>query len=66
MTPRRHELLRRRRRDTLQELDLLDAGQLWHSLPEDEYRGVLIETLEDIEAELNGEEYWREDEEDWA
>ena len=59
--PRRHELLCRRRRDALQELELLDAGRLFHPLAEDEYRGVLFETLEDIEAELSGEEYGRED-----
>ncbi len=55
---RRHELLRRR--DTLQELEQLDAGELWHALREDEYRGVLFETLEVIESELSGER-WRED-----
>ena len=57
---RRHELLRRHRRDTLQDLAMLDAGELWHALSEDEYRGVLIDTLEDVEAELGGEDLWRE------
>ncbi len=56
---RRNELLRRR--DTLQDLASLDAGELRHPLGEDEYRGVLFETLEDVEAELNGEDVWRED-----
>ena len=62
MTPRRSELLLRcRRRDTLQDLEMFDAGELWHPLSEDEYRGVLLVTLEDIDAELSGEDYWRED-----
>ena len=42
-------------------LDLLAAGELWQPLDEEEYRGVLIETLDDIEVVLSGEEYWRED-----
>jgi len=45
----------------LQELTLLDAGQLWPALPEDESRAVLFDTLEDVEAELSGEELWWED-----
>lgn len=63
LSPRRHELLRRRRRDTMQELEQLDAGQLRHVLDEDEYRGMRFETLDEIEAEWNGDEFWREDSE---
>ena len=61
LSPRRHELLRRRHRDALRTLELLDAGHLWHPLEEDEYRGVLFDTLEDVEAELSGEKIWRPD-----
>ena len=50
MSPRRGELLIRRRRDTEQELALLDAGE--HILGEDEYRRLLFDTLKDIEFEL--------------
>lgn len=56
-----HELLGRRRRDTLQDLALFDAGELWHPLPEEAYRDVLYVMLEEIEAELAGGEYWRGD-----
>ena len=59
----RHELLRRRRRDTLQDLAMLDAGELWHPLSRGEYRGLLFDTLEDTDAELSGDEIWREDDE---
>ena len=58
---RRQELLRRCRRDTLQDLAMLDAGEMWHPLGEGEYRVVLFETLEDVEVELSGEDLWRED-----
>ena len=60
MTTRRHELLHRRR-DALRELEQLDAGESWYPLSEDAYRGVLFETLEDVEAELSGEEFWRDE-----
>lgn len=58
---RRHELLRRHRRDAIQEMVMLDADEFWHPLSAEAYRDVLYATLEEIEAELEGEEYWRED-----
>ena len=49
---RRTELLIRQRRDTLQELEQLDAGELWHVLSDAEYRNLLLSTLADIDDEL--------------
>jgi hypothetical protein len=40
---------------------MLDAGDLWRPLSVADYRDALYVTLEEIEAELAGEEYWRED-----
>ena len=60
-TTRRRNLLTLRRRDALRDLEMLDAGQLWHPLDEDEYRSLLWATLEDIDAELSGDDFWRED-----
>ena len=62
MDPRRFELLRRRRLNLMQELSLLNAGELWHILTEDEYRAVLVESLFEIDEEIVDEERWREDE----
>lgn len=61
-SPRRVELLRRHRRDIVAELDLLNAGELWHPLSEYEYRGILLASLEEIDSELAGEDPpWRPD-----
>ena len=50
--PRRHELLRRRRRDAVDELAALERDELWHILSDEEYRDVLLATLDEIDDEL--------------
>ena len=54
LTPREHELLRHHRLNLQLELRALDAGELWHVLPDREYRSLVLAGLEEIE--LAGEE----------
>ena len=49
---RRYELLARRKRETLQAIEQLDRGELWHPLTEVEYREHLNATLADIDEEM--------------
>ncbi len=60
---RRHELIRRQRRDTATALAALDRGELYHPLSQEDYRALLLRSLEEDEREiasLEGET-WPED-----
>jgi hypothetical protein len=62
LTPHEPELLRRHRLNHQLELQMLGAGELWHPMSEREYRGLLLEGLEQIDRELAGEyPAWRPD-----
>jgi hypothetical protein len=47
---REHERARRRLLQVQDELAMLDQGELWHPLSEDEYRDLLLAEIEDLEA----------------
>ena len=49
---REHELIRRQWRDTVATLAVLDAGDLWHPLTSEQYRGLLLESLDELEHDL--------------
>ena len=60
---RRHELIRRQKRDTIATLAALARGKLWHPLDWEVYREMLLDSLEEHDselAELEGED-WPED-----
>jgi hypothetical protein len=54
---REHERTRRRILQVRGELGMLDRGELWRPLTEDEYRDLLYAELEDLKATVEGIEH---------